>query len=104
MFKKGHTGWKKNRRDLLKNGKVGHPGLFKKGNTPWNKGKELSREPSDVKTTYERMESKEFDLVVKPKMDGKLLTTPDCDGKSGSTIILRPKKLSADPTADLKVK
>ncbi|CAC5419614.1 unnamed protein product [Mytilus coruscus] len=98
MFKNGDSPWNKNKSGLS-NRKQPKKSAFTKGYTPWNKGTEVSWNTAKTNTTYERMESNEYDLVVKPRMDGILLTTPDCEGNSRPMCILRPKKT---PTVDLK--
>ena len=91
MFKKGHTPWNKGI-SAPSNGKKSKKSHFAKGYTPWNKGCEVSWDTTKEVSTFERMESKEYELVVKPRMDGTLLTTPDCDGNSGPMCVLRPRK------------
>ena len=98
MFQKGNSPWNKNVTGLVK-GKSKKSSQFSKDYTPWNKGIEVPWENSKREKSYTRMESQEYNLVVKSKMGGQLLSTPDCDGNSGSMCVLRPKD---EPVEEIK--
>ncbi len=73
------------------------PTQFKKGHSPWNRGLTSKCEDStgsseqDKPRTVSRMDAEEFSLVTSSTAGGTVLTTPDCDGKSSSVLLLRPR-------------
>lgn len=91
--------------------------LSQKNQRPWNKGRELrQRKPpsrrffrqgntnrskassEDQETTgkrsFVRLSAGDHALVTRPSLDCQSYITPDCDGESGSSCILRPRSES----------
>ena len=95
MFKKGHTSWKKGFSGKSKWKNADRGNCFAKGHKLGEKGQKSSGSSDSVERNFYKCEtSDEFSLLAKSSSDGLSIVTPDCDGTSGSTCLLRPRQSS----------
>ena len=66
-----------------------------------NTTNEAEPEQPVVSHSYARLDATDYAVVVKPGKDGHSITTPDCEGRPGSNLILRPS-CSTLPGTDLQ--
>ena len=95
MFKKGHTSWKRGMTGKPKWKNANRGKSFAKGYLPGEKDQKSSVSSDSVERNFYRCEtSDEFPLLAESSSDGFPIVTPDCDGTSGSTCLLRPRQSS----------
>ena len=92
MFKKGDNPWNKGLKGVKSKKRNANRGnCFAKGNKHGLKAQTSSGSSEAVQREFYRSDVSEFSLLAKSSGDGLSIVTPDCEGTSGSTCLLRPQ-------------
>ena len=95
MFKKGDSPWNKGfKRIKSKHRNANQGNCFAKGNKHVTKAQASSGSSDSIQQDFYRGGVSEFSLIAKSSGDGQSIVTPDCEGISGSTCLLRPQSSS----------